>query len=73
MLELVARIGFAWVKWQSRQGLRDSGEATAQAKKREALQIGVRGERMLTGTCGASAIFLSRETTCLRVLKANLT
>jgi len=44
MLGLVARIGFAWVKWQSRQGLRDSGEATAQAKKHEALQMGVRGE-----------------------------
>jgi putative endonuclease len=42
--ELVARIGFAWMKWQSRQGLRDSGEATAQAKKHEALQMGVRGE-----------------------------
>jgi len=43
-LQLVARIGFAWVKWQSRQGLRDSGEVTDQAKKQEALQLGVRGE-----------------------------
>jgi putative endonuclease len=44
LLQLVARIGFAWVKWQSRQGLRDSGEAADQAKKQEALQLGVRGE-----------------------------
>ena len=44
MLQLVARIAFAWVKWQSRQGLPDAGEATAQANKHEALQLGVRGE-----------------------------
>ena len=44
MLHWIALIGFAWVKWQSRQGLRDSGEATAEAKKHEALQMGVRGE-----------------------------
>jgi putative endonuclease len=44
LIGLVARIGFAWVKWKSRQGLRDPGAATAQAKKHEALQIGVRGE-----------------------------
>jgi putative endonuclease len=43
-IRLVARIGFAWVKWQSRQGLRDAGEAAAQANKHEALQMGVRGE-----------------------------
>ncbi len=43
MLHWIAMIGFAWVKWQSRQGLRDSGEATAEAKKHEALQMGVRG------------------------------
>ncbi len=42
--QLVARIGFAWVRWHSRQGLRETGETTAQAKKHEALQIGVRGE-----------------------------
>jgi putative endonuclease len=42
--QLIARIGFAWVKWQSRQGLRDSGEAIDPAKKQEALQLGVRGE-----------------------------
>jgi putative endonuclease len=44
MLELIARIGFAWVKWKSRHGLRDLGEGTAHAKKQEALRIGVRGE-----------------------------
>ncbi|MGB7495544.1 MAG: YraN family protein [Candidatus Acidiferrum sp.] len=44
LIQLIARVGFAWVQWQSRQGLRDSGEATTQAKKHEALQIGVRGE-----------------------------
>jgi len=44
MIGLIARIGFAWVKWKSRHGLRDAEEATAQAKKQEALQIGVRGE-----------------------------
>jgi putative endonuclease len=44
MMQWVARIGFAWVKWQSRQGLRDSGGAMDQAKKHEALQMGVRGE-----------------------------
>ena len=41
---LVARIGFAWVKWKARHGLRGTDEATPQAKKQEALQIGVRGE-----------------------------
>jgi hypothetical protein len=44
MLQLIARIGFAWVRWQSRQGLRDPGEATESANKHEALQLGVRGE-----------------------------
>ena len=32
------------MKWKSRHGLRGTDEATAQAKKQEALQIGVRGE-----------------------------
>jgi len=41
---LVARVGFAWVKWKARHGLRGSDQATPQAKKQEALQIGVRGE-----------------------------
>jgi putative endonuclease len=44
MITFVARIGFAWVKWRSRHGLRDAGESTTQAKKQEARQIGVRGE-----------------------------
>src|SRR6202007_2723345 len=44
MLGLIARIGFAWVRWKSRHGLRDNGVSTARAKKQEALQIGVRGE-----------------------------
>lgn len=41
---LVARIGFAWVKWKARHGLRGEDQATPQARKQEALQIGVRGE-----------------------------
>jgi len=41
---LVARVGFAWVKWKARHGLRGADEATPQAKKQEALRIGVRGE-----------------------------
>jgi len=41
---LVAWVGFAWVKWKARHGLRGTDEATPQAKKQEALQIGVRGE-----------------------------
>ena len=41
---LVSRIGFAWVKWKARHGLRGTDEATPQAKKQEALRIGVRGE-----------------------------
>src|SRR5208282_352305 len=41
---LIARAGFAWVKWKSRHGLLDDGASTAQAKKQEALRVGVRGE-----------------------------
>ncbi len=41
---LMARIGFAWVRWKSRHGLRDPDESTAHAEKQEALRIGVRGE-----------------------------
>jgi putative endonuclease len=44
ILGLIGRIGFAWVKWKSRHGLCDNGVSTAQAKKQEALQMGVRGE-----------------------------
>ena len=44
MLELIARIGFAWIQWQSRLGLRDPEVADDRANKHEALQLGVRGE-----------------------------
>ena len=44
LLRLLARIGFAWVSWRSRQGLRDGREAANQANKHGALQMGVRGE-----------------------------
>ncbi|HTQ97142.1 MAG TPA: YraN family protein [Candidatus Acidoferrum sp.] len=43
-LQLVARIGFAWVQWKSKFGLREYAQAGAQANKQEALQLGVRGE-----------------------------
>ena len=43
-LGLVGRLGFAWVRWHSRLGLRETGEAAVQASKQEALQLGVRGE-----------------------------
>jgi len=46
MLGLVARIGFAWVRWKSRHGLGDADGATADAKKQGALQLGVRGKGM---------------------------
>ena len=42
--ELIARVGFAWVSWKSRHGLSDTDQSTANVKKQEALQIGVRGE-----------------------------
>jgi putative endonuclease len=44
MTRIVARIGFAWVKWKSRRGLSVPDEAVARAKKQEARQVGVRGE-----------------------------
>jgi len=44
MMGLIARIGFAWVRWKSRRGLSVPNGAAAQAKKQEALQVGVRGE-----------------------------
>jgi putative endonuclease len=43
-LQVAARIGFAWVRWHSRFGLRDPAEAVTEANKQEALQLGVRGE-----------------------------
>jgi putative endonuclease len=44
ILHWIACIGFAWVRWQSRQGLRDLLDVTTEAKKHEALRMGVRGE-----------------------------
>ena len=41
---MLARIGYAWVKWKSRNGLRDSTVATAADRKQESLRVGVRGE-----------------------------
>ncbi len=60
MSGLVACIGFAWVKWRLRYGLRDGDDSTAGRKKQAVLQTGVRGEHMLTGTRGASATFSLR-------------
>jgi Uncharacterised protein family UPF0102 len=40
LLQCIARIGFAWVKWQSRQGLR----ATAALTEYDANRLGERGE-----------------------------
>lgn len=44
MAGLIARIGYAWVKWKARHGLSGAEENSSPAKKHEALQIGVRGE-----------------------------
>ena len=41
---MLARIGYAWVKWKSRYGLRDVGPAVEADRKQEALRVGVRGE-----------------------------
>jgi putative endonuclease len=41
---MLARIGFAWVKWKSRYGLRDHTSFPADSVKYEALRVGVRGE-----------------------------
>ncbi len=40
---MLGRIGFAWVRWKSRRGLR-AATAAPDANKHEALRIGVRGE-----------------------------
>jgi Holliday junction resolvase-like predicted endonuclease len=45
VMAFIARIGFAWVRWKSRHGLTERDDSTADAKKDEALQLGVRGER----------------------------
>jgi putative endonuclease len=41
---MLARIGFAWVKWKSRYGLRDVVAGSEGDRKQEALRVGVRGE-----------------------------
>jgi putative endonuclease len=41
---MLARIGFAWVKWKSRYGLRDVAPAAEADRKQESLRVGVRGE-----------------------------
>jgi putative endonuclease len=43
-MNLLARIGFAVVRWKSRRGLRHDDHSIEEAKKHEALRIGVRGE-----------------------------
>ncbi len=41
---MLARIGYAWVKWKSRHGLRDSAPVAQEDRKQESLRVGVRGE-----------------------------
>lgn len=41
---LLATIGFSWVRWKSRRGLRDDDPAARGGGKREDLRVGVRGE-----------------------------
>lgn len=41
---LLARVGFAWVRWKSRHGLRDEAAALRDDRKQESLRVGVRGE-----------------------------
>jgi len=41
---VISRIGFAWVNWKARRGLRGTDEAAFKSKKEEALQVGARGE-----------------------------
>src|SRR5258705_4359578 len=41
---MLARIGYAWVKWKSRYGLRDVAPVKDEDRKQEALRVGVRGE-----------------------------
>lgn len=45
LLNLIARMGFAWVRWKSRRGLDDADGAVVPASKKEqARRVGVRGE-----------------------------
>jgi len=43
-MRMLARIGFAWVKWKSRHGLRDVVLDVEGDRKQESLRVGVRGE-----------------------------
>jgi len=41
---MLTRIGYAWVKWKSRYGLREVAPATEDDWKQESRRVGVRGE-----------------------------
>ncbi|HUL34594.1 MAG TPA: YraN family protein [Candidatus Eisenbacteria bacterium] len=41
---LLARAGYAWVRWKSRHGLREDATHNSGDKKHVALRVGVRGE-----------------------------
>jgi len=41
---LLARAGFAWVRWKSRRGLRGDAAAFPDERKQEDRRVGVRGE-----------------------------
>ncbi len=41
---MLARAGFAWVRWKSRRGLRDDAAAFPDERKQEDGRVGVRGE-----------------------------
>jgi putative endonuclease len=41
---MLARVGYAWVKWKSRYGLRDVAPAAETDRKQESRRVGVRGE-----------------------------
>jgi putative endonuclease len=43
-MRMLARVGYAWVKWKSRYGLRDVAPAADEDRKQESLRVGVRGE-----------------------------
>jgi len=41
---VLARIGYAWMKWKSRYGLRDFAPVAGDDRKQESLRVGLRGE-----------------------------
>jgi len=43
-MSLLAKLGFAWVKWKARNGLRDDRGTTLADRKQAALRVGVHGE-----------------------------